>query len=163
MKGIPYPPEKIEDGLGFLANQLSFALRQNIARECEVVGYKATPEGLAILFLLSRQDDLTQGQISEFLAKDKAAVTRLLSFLEKEGLVQRSADSEDRRVVRTHITAKGSTAVEEIAPAFKSFFTEVFEGVDTDEFNIARKVLRQIIANMKKKDHRGTPGNDLPK
>lgn len=152
MKGITYPPEKIEDGLGFLANQLSFALRQNIARECEAVGYKATPEGLGILFLLSRQDGLTQGQISEFLAKDKAAVTRLLNFLEKEGLVQRSVDVEDRRVVRTHITALGSTAVEEIVPAFKSFFTEVFEGVDPDEFNMARKVLQQIIANMKKRE-----------
>ena len=152
MKSIPYPPEKIEDGLGFLANQLSFAIRQNIARECEAIGYKATPEGLGILFLLSRQDGLTQGQISEFLAKDKAAVTRLLTFLEKEDLVQRSPDSEDRRVVRTHITAKGSTAVEEMIPAFKSFFTEVFEGVDPDEFNTARRVLQRIIANMKKRE-----------
>jgi len=152
MKNIPYPPEKIEDGLAFLANQLSFGIRQNIARECEAVGYKATPEGLGILFLLSRQDGLTQGQISEFLAKDKAAVTRLLTFLEKERLVQRSPDSEDRRVVRTHITAKGNTAVEEMIPAFKSFFAEVFEGVDPDEFNVARKVLQQIIANMKKRE-----------
>lgn len=150
MKSIPYPPDKIEDGLGFLANQLSFSLRQSIARECESLGYKTTPEGLGILFLLSRQDGLTQGQVSEFLAKDKAAVTRLLSFLEKEGLVQRSADSEDRRMVRSHITVKGSRAVEEILPAFKSLFAEVFDGVDPDEFNIARKVLQQIIGNIKK-------------
>ena len=86
MRNIPYPPERIEDGLGFLANQLSFALRQNVGRECEAAGYKATPEGLGILFLLSRQDGLTQSQISEFLAKDKAAITRLLNALEKEGL-----------------------------------------------------------------------------
>ncbi|MES0371319.1 MAG: MarR family transcriptional regulator [Mariprofundaceae bacterium] len=152
MRKIQYPPERIEDGLGFLANQLSFALRQNAARECEAVGYKATPEGLGILFLLSRQDGLTQRQISEFLAKDKAAITRLLNALEKEGLVQRDHDKEDRRVVRSHLTAKGKKALEEILPAFQSFFIEVFEGVDPDEFDVARKVLRQIIGNLKKRE-----------
>jgi len=154
MRNIPYPPERIEDGLGFLANQLSFALRQNVGRECEAAGYKATPEGLGILFLLSRQDGLTQSQISEFLAKDKAAITRLLNALEKEGLVKRDHDREDRRIVRSHLTAKGERGIEEILPAFKSFFGAVFEGVDPDEFDIARKVLRQIIANLKKREAR---------
>jgi DNA-binding MarR family transcriptional regulator len=152
MRNIPYPPEKIDDGIGFLANQLSFALRQNAARECEAIGYKATPEGLGILFLLSRQDGLTQSQISEFLAKDKAAITRLLNALEKEGLVKRNHDKEDRRVVRSHLTPKGKKAIEDIMPAFQSFFTEVFDAVDPDEFDIARKVLRQIIANLKKRE-----------
>ena len=151
MKRIPYPPERIEDGLGFLANQLSFAIRQGIGRECEAIGYKATPEGLGILFLLSRQDGLTQGHISEFLAKDKAAITRLLSALEKEGLVSRTADEADRRVVRSFLTAKGRAALDEMIPAFQSFFVDIFSGVDPDEFGIARKVLQQIIANLKKK------------
>ena len=151
MKSIPYPPERIEDGLGFLANQLSFAIRQNIGRECEAVGYKATPEGLGILFLLSRQDGLTQGQISEFLGKDKAAITRLLSALEKERLVSRSADAVDRRVVRSFLSKKGKEAVDQMIPAFKSFFTEVLDGVDPDEFAVAQRVLQKIIANLKKR------------
>jgi len=152
MRKIQYPPERIEDGLGFLANQLSFSLRQNAGRECEAIGYKATPEGLGILFLLSREDGLTQSQISEFLAKDKAAITRLLNALEKERLVKRDLDEEDRRVVRSHLTPKGKQALEEILPAFKTFFGEIFEGVDPDEFDVARKVLRQIIANLKKRE-----------
>ncbi|MCF7821033.1 MAG: MarR family transcriptional regulator [Mariprofundaceae bacterium] len=151
MRNIPYPPEKIEDGIGFLANQLSFELRQNAARECEAAGYRATPEGLGILFLLSRQDGLTQSQISQFLAKDKAAITRLLNALEKEGLIQRNHDKEDRRVVHSHLTPKGKRGVEEIIPAFRSFFAEIFDGVDPGEFDIARKVLQQIIANLKKR------------
>lgn len=151
MNKIPYPPERIEDGLGFLINQLSAALRSSAARECEAAGYKATPEGLGILFLLSREEELSQGQISEFLGKDKAAVTRLLTALEKEGLAGRSFDKEDRRVVRTHLTSKGKKAVEEIIPAFCSFFSEAFDGVDPAEYNIVCKVLLQIITNLKKR------------
>ncbi|MDT8375326.1 MAG: MarR family transcriptional regulator [Mariprofundaceae bacterium] len=151
MRNIPYPPERIEDGLGFLANQLSFAIRQNIGRECEAAGYRATPEGLGILFLLSRQDGLTQTQISEFLAKDKAAITRLLNALEKEDLVKRSHDKEDRRIVRSYLTPKGKAGIDEIIPAFQAFFVEAFDGVDQDEFDIARKVLQRIIANLKKR------------
>jgi len=152
MKEIQYPPEKIEDGLGFLANQLSFSFRQCVLQECKAVGYKATPEGLGILFLLSHQDGLTQGEISEYLAKDKAAVTRLLSALEKEELLKRGHDKEDRRVVRSYLTPKGRGAVEEMIPAFKSFFGDVFQGVDPDEFDTARRVLRQIIGNLKKRE-----------
>ena len=37
-------------------------------------------------------------------------------------------------------------------PAFHSFFTEIFDAVDPDEFDVARKVLRQIIANLKKRE-----------
>jgi DNA-binding MarR family transcriptional regulator len=154
MKNIPYPPERIEDGIGFLANQLSFLLRQNAVRECEAIGYKATPEGLGILFLLSRQDGLTQSQISEFLAKDKAAITRLLNALEKERLVKRVDDQQDRRVVRSCLTPKGKAAIDEIIPAFQTFFTEIFDGVDRDEFDITRKVLRHIIRNLKKRGER---------
>ncbi|MDX8403852.1 MAG: MarR family transcriptional regulator [Mariprofundaceae bacterium] len=150
MRTIQYPPERIEDGLGFLANQLSFALRQSIGRKCKAVGYKATPEGLGILFLLSRQDGLTQSQISEFLAKDKAAITRLLNNLEREGLVKRDHDKADRRVVHSHLTDKGNKALDEMSPVFQSFFSKIFDGVDPDEFDIARNVLRQIIANLKK-------------
>ncbi|MDX8395302.1 MAG: MarR family transcriptional regulator [Mariprofundaceae bacterium] len=149
MRTISYPPEKIEDGLGFLANQLSSALRLGVSRKCESIGYKATPEALGILFLLSRQDGLTQSQISEFLAKDKAVITRLLNGLVEENLVSRDHDQIDRRIVRSHLTHKGQKALDDIMPAFESFFAEVFAGVDPDEFDVARHVLRQIIANLK--------------
>jgi MarR family transcriptional regulator for hemolysin len=148
-KTIPYPPERIEDGLGFMVNQLSFSLRQRAGRECEAAGYKATPEALGILFLLSRQDGLTQGQIAEFLAKDKAAITRLLNALEQEGLVRRDHDQDDRRVVRSHLTLEGQSALNTILPAFQSFFELIYTGVDPAEFGIALKVLRQIITNLK--------------
>jgi len=153
MNEIPYPPERIEDGIGFLVNQLSYELRQAATCQCAEVGYKATPEGLAILFLLSRQDGMTQSSISEFLAKDKAMITRLLNALEDEGLVKREADESDRRVSRSYLTETGKKAIEEFIPLFRNFFAELYKGIDPEEYNTARKVLGQLISNLKK-----TPG-----
>jgi len=149
MRTIPYPPERIEDGIGFLVNQLSYELRQAATRQCTEVGYKATPEGLGILFLLSRQEGMTQSSISGFLAKDKAMITRLLNSLEAEGLVTRRADDKDRRVSRSYLTETGKKAIEEFIPLFRSFFAGLYQGIDPDEYATARKVLGQLITNLK--------------
>ena len=149
MQTIPYPPEHIEDGIGFLVNQLSYELRQAATRECAYVGCKTTPEGLGIMFLLSRNEGLTQSNISTLLAKDKAMITRLLNSLVEEGLVRRDQDESDRRVVRSYLTDKGKKLLEEIIPSFRSFFGELYAGVDADDFAIARNVISRMIANLR--------------
>lgn len=149
MRAIPYPPERIEEGISFLVNQLSYELRQAATRKCSEVGYKATPEGLGILFLLSRQEGMTQSSISEFLAKDKAMITRLLNALEAEGLVRREADEKDRRVSRSYLTETGRKAIEAFIPLFRSFFADLYKGIAPDEYVTACKVLGKLIANLK--------------
>lgn len=149
MPEISFPPERIEDGLGFLVNQLSYELRQAAMRRCSEVGYKATPEGLGVLFLLSQNDGLTQSSISEFLAKDKSMITRLLNALEAEGLVHREQDEKDRRVSRSYLTDTGRKAIEEFIPLFRSFFAELYVGIDAADFITARKVLSRLISNLK--------------
>ncbi len=150
MTSIPFPPERIEDGIGFLVNQLSYELRQAAMRQCSVVDYKMTPEGLGILFLLSRKDGLTQSNISEYLGKDKAMITRLLNSLEAEGLIRRDPDESDRRVVHTHLTEPGKEALDEIIPLFRSLFADIYAGIEYDEFDVARRVLSTMIANLKR-------------
>lgn len=51
-------------------------------------------------------------------------VTRLLDRMEKCGLVQRSRDREDRRVVKVRISEKGLALVGELDPAVARFHAE---------------------------------------
>ena len=47
------------------------------------------------------------GELAEHTLTDKAAVTRTVAGLEKLGLVKRSHDEDDRRVVHIELTGKG--------------------------------------------------------
>ena len=58
---------------------------------------RGTPEGL------------TCGEISSRMITRDPDITRLLDRLEKRGLISRSREAKDRRVVMTRITAEGLT------------------------------------------------------
>jgi len=60
-------------------------------------------------------DGATCGNVSGRLLRHDPDVTRLLDRLEKRGLVSRSRDALDRRVVRTRITEAGLKLLAELA------------------------------------------------
>ena len=61
----------------------------------------------------------TCGEIGERMIAREPDVTRLLERLDKAGLVKRSRDSQDRRVVVTRITAGGLKLLDEVEPKLR--------------------------------------------
>lgn len=57
---------------------------------------------------------LSCGEIGERMISRDSDVTRLLDRLEKQALVQRERDEQDRRVVKTRITDKGIKLLAEL-------------------------------------------------
>jgi DNA-binding MarR family transcriptional regulator len=53
------------------------------------------------------QGGMTQVELAEFIGAHPAGVSRLVDSLQRRGLVRRVADSDDRRCVSVHLTAKG--------------------------------------------------------
>jgi DNA-binding MarR family transcriptional regulator len=58
----------------------------------------------------------TCGEIGERMIAREPDVTRLLERMERAGLIRRTRDSEDRRVVVTRITPAGLKLLDEIEP-----------------------------------------------
>jgi DNA-binding MarR family transcriptional regulator len=56
---------------------------------------------------LSENDGITQRDLAEALHLARPTVTRMLQGMEKAGLVARSADENDQRLVRVTLTAAG--------------------------------------------------------
>jgi DNA-binding MarR family transcriptional regulator len=61
----------------------------------------------------------TCGEIGERMIAREPDVTRLLERMEKAGLVRRTRDSQDRRVVVTRITASGLKLLDEMEPRLR--------------------------------------------
>jgi DNA-binding MarR family transcriptional regulator len=66
-----------------------------------------TAERLELLALLENAGPLTAGDLSEELRVSRPAITRMVSGLEQEGLVRRSANPFDGRSVVARLTPAG--------------------------------------------------------
>ncbi|HKJ11201.1 MAG TPA: MarR family transcriptional regulator [Ornithinimicrobium sp.] len=64
--------------------------------------------------------------LAHHLQCSRAAVTKLVDALEKQGLLQRQADNEDRRVTRVFVTAPGRERLRQANLTFEQVVTERF-------------------------------------
>jgi DNA-binding MarR family transcriptional regulator len=78
-----------------------------------------TPPQFNVLRILrgARPDALSSGGIAERMVNHDSDLTRLLDRLEVAGLVEKSRDSEDRRIVNVRITPAGLRLVESASRA----------------------------------------------
>jgi DNA-binding MarR family transcriptional regulator len=76
-------------------------------------------------------DGLRMSTLSRYLMVTGGNVTALTDELEREGLVQRDSDPEDRRSWRLRMTAAGRKAFDRIAREHEQWVIELFHGLDT--------------------------------
>ncbi|WP_341669299.1 MarR family winged helix-turn-helix transcriptional regulator [Alcaligenes sp. SDU_A2] len=119
-------------GADVLGMQLCFqllSLAGGIDRECAA---RLAPHGLTegrfvLLFLL---DAAQQGVAPHVLAQragvTRATITTLLDGLQREGLVLRRADAQDRRALTVHLTAKGKRLALSLVGEHAQWIGQVF-------------------------------------
>ena len=83
--------------------------------------YNMTPGRFTVLMLLSEgleggSRPQTPAELAEKAGVTRATITGLVDTLERDGLVTREHDSDDRRMMRVHITSRGQAAAREILP-----------------------------------------------
>lgn len=142
-------PARFEDGLGYLVHHLMYAFRQRLACHCAREGYSLTSDECAVLMLLSQEGALSHGRMAETLAKDKAALTRLVSSLQRAGLVQRQTDARDRRAIRVSLTDRGKAAASSLRRVIEELHRRIYAGIDEKEFELCRDVLARILENIR--------------
>ena len=69
---------------------------------------------LGVLFRLLREGDTPLGELAVALDSTPRNVTGLVDHLERDGLVERVPDPEDRRSIRARLTDKGRAKIEGI-------------------------------------------------
>jgi len=69
---------------------------------------------LRLLFLLRQADGLSAGALADQLGVTPSTLTRIMDRLVRHDLVRRENDSNDRRLVRHHLTAEARRTIEEM-------------------------------------------------
>jgi DNA-binding MarR family transcriptional regulator len=78
-------------------------------------------------------DGLRMSALSRYLMVTGGNVTGLTDELEKEGLVERVAEPEDRRSVRVSLTKKGRRLFEKIASVHEGWVVAIFAGMSAPQ------------------------------
>ncbi len=78
-------------------------------------------------------DGLTMSVLSRYLMVTGGNVTGLADELEKEGLVARTADPNDRRTSRVSLTRKGRKLFDRLAAEHESWIVAMFVGMPKSE------------------------------
>jgi DNA-binding MarR family transcriptional regulator len=106
------------------------------------------PPKYFVLNMLATEDGISQGEIARLSGVDPSRVTRLAKQLEREGLIERTRDPEDNRVVRMHLTPEGRRAFELAAERSKVFRNRVRRALNEEEHRELRRLLGKLTEAM---------------
>ena len=108
-----------------------------------------TQSQVAVLATLSRHGDSTIGQIAEHEHVQPPSASRIVSNLERKGLVVRRADGADRRRVLIGLSPQGEAYLAEVRRAGTSWLGSRLAELDDDELDrlgAALPVLERLLA-----------------
>ncbi|HEK84840.1 MAG: MarR family winged helix-turn-helix transcriptional regulator [Candidatus Saccharicenans sp.] len=98
-------PEELKDSLALQLLMTYKALRRKSGKELKKIGLCLGQD--IILFHLSGQPDISQAQLARALGVEEATISIILQRMTKSGLIKRTADQKDARMMRVSLTVKG--------------------------------------------------------
>lgn len=103
----------------------------------------------AILFCLSREEGITQLELSRRAGLKPPTVSVALKHLEDEGYVVRVTDEDDKRAARVYLSDKGHALDKENDERFVTVDNEMMAGFTPEEIELLRSMLLRIRDNLK--------------
>ncbi len=156
---------------GFIIYRTAVLLKAGLRRAFQVRGLDITPEQWSVLGSLWEEEGVHQSLLAEKTDKDRHNMTRILSLLEKRGLIRRKPDKDDRRRQRVYLTQSGKGLEFELVPVATEFMQQAFRGLTDQEMSFLKHILRQIASNLgdtprptgTARDGQGTATHSKPK
>ena len=91
--------------------KVSAAINRKLYRNFRAMGLDITPEQWTVLIFLWKRDGVSQQELCNATFKDKPSMTRLIDNMEKQHLVVRINDKNDRRTNLIHLTKTGAAHI----------------------------------------------------
>lgn len=102
-----------------------------------------------VLVRLERTEGLKQSELAEILDLQPISLTRLLDRLDENGLIERRADPNDRRVNRLYLKPAARPLLEQLAVLSESLMATVLEGIEPESMERMLRDLRVVKDNLR--------------
>ena len=113
--------------------------------------YTMTPPQFAALQWLFEEGDMTIGELSNKMFLAFSTTTDLVDRMEKNQLVQRVKDPNDRRVVRIHMLEEGKRLIDEVIKKRQGYLQEVLNEYSTEDIEELKKNFMRLHQVMREK------------
>jgi MarR family 2-MHQ and catechol resistance regulon transcriptional repressor len=97
-----------------------------------------------VLEVLLHLGPLSQRELGQKLLKSSGNVTMVIDNLEKQGLVRRQRENEDRRVVTVHLTREGRRVIRELFPHHLTGIVAEMEILTAQEQETLGRLCRKV-------------------
>lgn len=111
--------------------------------------YKITPPQFIALQWLFEEGDMTIGELSNKMYLAFSTTTDLVDRMEKNILVKRVKDPNDRRVVRIHLLEEGERIIDEVIKKRQVYLKEVLINFSNDEVQLLKNYLMRLHQDMR--------------
>lgn len=113
--------------------------------------FPITPPQFVALQWLNEYGDMTIGELSDRMHLACSTTTDLIDRMEKNELVNRVKDEQDRRVVRIHLKDKGQTIIREVIKKRQTYLAEMLEDFSCEQVDVLEENLSLLLKTMKSK------------
>ena len=132
----------LAEGIGKLHLRLSRALDQSMAREgVSFARYK-------LLRFVQTYQPTRSRDIADFFGFAPRTVTEAIDALERENLVVRTRDPQDRRAKPITLTAAGAAAIMASGGPLTTLVDHVYGSLDDDDRETLARLLKELISKL---------------
>ena len=111
--------------------------------------YKITPPQFVALQWLFEDGDMTIGELSNKMYLACSTTTDLVDRMEKNLLVERVKDPNDRRVVRIHLLDEGERIIDEVIKKRQAYLEAILVNFSQEETQLLQNNLTKLHQEMR--------------
>jgi DNA-binding MarR family transcriptional regulator len=106
------------------------------------------PAYLSTLMSLWIEDGLKVIELGRRAGLEPSTMTGLIDRMERDGLVKRVPDPEDRRVLKIVLTDAGRAIQDTVASNVDRVMSQVLSGIDDTDVTHLKETLRKVLSNV---------------
>lgn len=103
---------------------------------------------MKLLALISENDGIIQRDLAEMLDMRPSSLTEMLSNLEKNSLIKREQDGNDRRIMHVYLTEAGKEELEEVTRVNSKLSNSIFNCLTIEEKEVMLGMINKVNKNL---------------
>ena len=135
---------------------LSGDIWENIFRDC-------TKNEILIYWLLYQKDRVNMTEIADYIHVPLNTATGIVSRMEKNGTVERTRSSEDKRVVLIGFSPKGEKQFQGLVGEMIIYGTKIFSTLSEEEIELFIKLMNKVKTVLKEDKKKETSSKKIRK
>jgi len=133
-----------DGNFGHMLARTSRAMLNMLQKKFRQTGCDITVEQWILLINIRNIDGQSQQQLAARVYLDKTTIARVVTGLEKKGLISRRTSKADRRQKQLVITKKAAAVLAKLKPVALAAQQQVLENVDPAKLEHCCEVLQQV-------------------